>query len=132
MEYLKSNTYYEDIETAIRYTIGFRFFFKKKVLVLGASGLIGSFITDCFLYANKSLGAEITIYAASRDIEQLRKRFGDNVEGDLYLIQVDVTTINLEETFDYIIHAAGYGHPGAFREMPAEVLLSNVVGTWKV
>ena len=132
MKYMQNKIYHADVEMAVMHTGRFELFFHKKVLVLGASGLIGSFITDCFLYANESMGAGITVYAVSRDIEQLKRRFEDKGGKRLELAEADITSMNFEETFDYIIHAAGYGHPGAFRENPVEVLLASVVGTWKV
>ncbi len=75
MKYLENEAYCSDIKKTIEHSVDFSAFFNKKVLILGASGLIGSFITDCFLYANKMLNAEIMIYAVSRNIEQLKKRF---------------------------------------------------------
>lgn len=132
MRYLASGAYRDDVETAIRHTINFDLFKGRKILVLGASGLIGSFITDCFLYANENLDAGITIYAVSRNKVQLSSRFGDGHGGCLHFVEADVTAMSMEEPFDYIIHAAGYGHPQAFRETPVEVLLSNVTGTERV
>lgn len=129
MRYLKSETYRKDIETAIKHTIGFDVFSGKSVLILGASGLIGSFITDCFIYANEYLGTEIKVHVVSRNIERLEERFGNDIKGYLNFIKADVTTMDIKFPFDYMIHGASYGHPTAFREMPVEVLLSNVIGT---
>lgn len=72
------------------------------------------------------------IYAAARDLGRLRGRFGNPCDGSLNFIEADVTAMKLEESFDYIIHGAGYGHPAAFRETPAEVLVGSVAGTQKV
>ncbi|HBV83793.1 MAG TPA: hypothetical protein DEB74_13610 [Lachnospiraceae bacterium] len=132
MKYLENEAYCSDIKKTIEHSVDFSAFFNKKVLILGASGLIGSFITDCFLYANKMLNAEIMIYAVSRNIEQLKKRFEGSSGNNFNLIQADVCSLNNKLSVDYIIHAASYGHPQAFRETPVEVLLSNVLGTHKV
>lgn len=132
MRYLNNELYCKDIKTTIKYIIGFKDFYKKSVLVLGASGLIGSFIVDCFIYANKIYDAEITIYAVSRNKKQLQERFGSDYDKYLNIIETDVTTMNFEIPVNYIIHAASYGHPKAFTRTPVEVLLSNVVGTQKV
>lgn len=132
MRYLNSKTYREDVQMAVEHTIGFENFQNKSILILGASGLIGSFITDCFLYADENLNAGITVYAVSRNMAVLKDRFGDGYGSCLNLVEADVTTMEIKEPFHYIIHAASYGHPKAFREMPVEVLLSNVIGTQKV
>lgn len=128
MNYLENEIYRQDVETAIEHTIDFKCFYKKSILILGASGLIGSFITDCFIYANKTLNAGITVYAASRSIQQLKERFGEDDKEWLSFIEADVSSDNIKLSVDYIIHAASYGHPRAFRETPVEVLLSNVIG----
>lgn len=128
MKYSDVEKYRKDVETAIEHTVDFADLYHKRVLILGASGLLGSFMVDCLLWANKLHNAEITIYAVSRDREQLNRRFGSDHKKYLHLIEADVMTMEIPLSFDYIIHAAGYGHPGAFREIPAEVLLSGVVG----
>lgn len=128
MRYSDIERYQKDVETAIGHTVGFTDFYHKRVLILGASGLLGSFMVDCLLCANKLYNAEITIYAVSRSREQLYRRFGSDHEKYLHLLEADVMTMEIPLSFDYIIHAAGYGYPGAFREIPAEVLLSGVVG----
>ncbi|MDE5938063.1 MAG: NAD-dependent epimerase/dehydratase family protein [Lachnospiraceae bacterium] len=132
MGYLECGAYREDVAAAVRHTVNFEKFHNKKVLVLGASGLIGSFMTDCFLYANEEFSAGITIYAASRNRERLISRFGDGHVENLHFVEADVTDMDMEEPFDYMIHAASYGHPQAFRETPVEVLLSNVIGTDRI
>lgn len=132
MKYLDNRAYCDDVETALRHTVHFDLLKNKRILVLGATGLIGSFLVDCFLYANENLHAEISIYAVSRNLERLQERFGNAQNEQLHFIEADVTTIGTEFSFDYIIHAASYGHPKAFREIPVEVLLSNVTGTHRV
>lgn len=131
MKYLECKVYREDVETAIRHTVNFEKFKKKKILLLGASGLLGSFMADCFLYANEKLGAENILYAASRSRQQLIERFGEEKK-ELQFLDADVIGLDITEPFDYVVHLAGYGHPRAFRETPVEVLLTNVVGTDKV
>ena len=76
MRYMGSETYCRDIESAIRQTMDFYKYYGKKVLITGASGLIGSFITECFLYANENFDARIIVYAAGRSKDRLGIRFG--------------------------------------------------------
>ena len=88
-------------------------------MITGASGLIGSFIADVLLQAGSC------VFVAGRNKATLNERFpGANV------LQYDLANeIEFDESFDYIIHAAGYGHPAAFREDPVGVLLNSVNGT---
>lgn len=132
MRYLDNEVYRGDIKKTIEHVAGFERIYQKSVLILGASGLLGSFITDCFLYANEEFHAGIVIYAVSRSREQLEVRLGSGCKTCLHLIEADVITSDIEVTADYIIDTAGYGHPRAFRETPVEVLLSNVIGLHKV
>lgn len=129
MRFLDNEIYRGDVGTAVRNVPGFDLLKNKKILVLGAAGLIGSFLTDCFLYANEYFDAGITIYAMGRSRERLEKRFGHGCCGGLQFMEADITDMSADICVDYIINAAGYGHPKAFRKMPAEVLLSNVIGT---
>lgn len=129
MEYLDSRAYCQDVKTAVEHIVGFDAFCGKRILILGASGLIGAFITDCFLYANQNLNSKTELWAVCRNGRHLKERFGSEDGSGLNYMEADVGTMHIEMPFDYIIHAASYGHPKAFREMPAEVLLSNVTGT---
>lgn len=132
MRYLECEPYRNDVETAVKHTVKFDLFKNKAVLVLGATGLIGSFITDCFLYANEQFHAGIDVYAVSRKAERLKKRFGDGGNGRLKFIEADVMSMDMDIPCDYIIHAASCGYPKAFREIPVEVFLSNVIGIYKI
>ena len=132
MNYLKSKTYCSHIEKALRHTLDIESLFGKSVLILGASGLIGSFLTDCLIYVNETRGAEISLYVVSRKIERLEKRFGEEKRPYLHFIEGDVCNLKTDQVFDIIIQGAGYGHPKAFREIPVEVLLANVIGTQRV
>lgn len=132
MRYLEHKTYREDMEAIMAHTPGFERLQGKKILILGATGLIGAALTDCLRYASAAYGMEICVYAASRHIKQLWQRFGEPDGKSLSFIETDVSGLKSPGSFDYIIHGAGYGHPGAFVEKPVEVLLSNVQGVQKV
>ena len=48
----------------------------KRVLITGATGMIGSFLVETLSFLNESRGAGIEIYAAGRSDARLRERFG--------------------------------------------------------
>ena len=95
---------------------------KKKILITGANGLIGSYLT---LYL-QSIGAEV--YALSRSMEKLHKCFG-SISG-IHFIEQDLNIpFHTDIEFDYIIHAASNAHPLAFSSDPVGTMQTNLIGT---
>lgn len=131
MGYLDNELYLTDIVKTIEQTKNFDYFNNKSILVLGATGLIGSFLTDCLLHVNRMKNTNIHIYAVSRNRKRLEERFGEESE-HLHFIEGDVTTLEVSTPVDAIIHAASYAYPKAFREKPVETMLSNMFGTYRV
>lgn len=124
-----SATYQQDLLTAIDATRGIEKLNGCRVMVTGATGLIGSFVVDTLLTLNRTRKAGIHVYALGRSEKRLRERF-DGVNGEyLHFVEQDV---NCEPTFDfavdYIIHAASNAYPAAFAEDPVGTILSNVLG----
>ncbi len=131
MKYLENEIYRRDIEKTILGMPGFEHFYGKRIWILGASGLIGSYMVDCFLLANQLRNAQIDITAVSRNRAHLSERFGS---GKKYLhnMEADISTMDIPDEVDYIIHAASYSYPAAFRTAPVEVMLSNFAGTAQI
>ena len=100
----------------------------KSTLITGANGLIGSYIVDFLDYLNTKYNKNIKIYALSRSINKLKKRF-KNTE-TVKLIEQDLNDIlNIDFSCDYIIHAASNAHPLAFSLEPATTMKTNFIGT---
>ena len=132
--YGKSETYQRDLENALRGTIHIEVLFHKSILITGATGLIGSFLTDLLLYANRTRDAGVRIFALARDERRLRGRFGSATDAEgLHLLVQDVTEPpRLPEPVDYMIHAAGDGYPAAFRTHPVETMMPALFGTYRL
>ena len=100
-----------------------------RVLVTGASGLIGSCLVDLLLLAN-NYGRNFIVYALGRNKEKLKKRFSAfEGSGSLHFVEQDVQVpLDSNMQFDYIVHGASNADPRNYALYPAETMLVNVVG----
>ena len=67
MSLLDSKTYLEDLHTAVGAAKGLDRLSGATVLITGATGLIGSFVADMLLAANREAGLHVRVLAAGRD-----------------------------------------------------------------
>lgn len=103
----------------------------KSILITGATGLIGSALTDVLCCADSHGLAHMEIYAASRRIEQLQQRF--RAWETLHIIKYDAAEEpQWENGFDYVIHCAGNAHPNEFGKAPVETLMDSVLGVYNL
>ncbi len=99
----------------------------KRVLVTGASGLIGIYMICCLKQIAKE--NNITIEAMIRN--KIEKNFENIFEG-VKIITADITdnsTFDYLPIYDVIIHAAGYGQPGKFLEDKIKTITLNTTST---
>ena len=101
-----------------------------KILVTGASGLIGSSLVTLLTEANRSLGAHFTVYALGRNAEKLRRCFGDSPS--VFCVAQNIADPIEIEDLDYIVHAASLADPVSYASFPAETILTNVQGAASV
>lgn len=114
-------SYSESIKTAAKQYD----FSNKKILITGASGLVGSCIIDILKECNALNNSGITIYALGRNRERLLKRFGS----DVICIEQDIRNpLNASDEYDYIIHAASNADPLRYAVEPVETILTNIEG----
>lgn len=125
-----SKTYEKDLIQAIAQTINFEKIFNKTIMITGASGLIGSYLVDVLLCANRISSAGLVIIAVGRNLHRLQERFSSVKTNALIYLEQDVNeTIQADFEIDYIIHAAGNAFPAAFNADPVGTMLSNIIGT---
>ena len=130
MNFYKSKNYEKDIEIAVKATVGLEKLFNSSVLIAGGSGLIGSFMADMLLYANKNMNANINVYAMDLSMERLKSRY-EGIETDkLHFVEHNVNELpDFDFSVDYIIHAASPAFPAAFNSDPVGTIMSNILGT---
>ena len=101
-----------------------------SVLITGASGMLGSCVTDMLLYMNERYGMNMQVYLAGRNTARIEKRF-DGCRGKSYLhiLSWDATgEQGLNLSADYIIHAASNADPVMFADCPVDTFLANITG----
>jgi nucleoside-diphosphate-sugar epimerase len=125
-----SCTYIEDLNDSLRGVGGIERLKNSRILITGATGLIGSYIVDMLLQYNKNENAGITVYALGRNTNRLEERFSGIKSESLVFVEHDVNTEpSFDFAVDYIIHAASNAYPAVFNTDPVGTVLSNIVGT---
>lgn len=106
----------------------------KKLLVVGATGLIGTFLIDVLSNLNRSENANIYITAVGRNKEKLQSLFSAYLNQDGFkIIPHDIKEpLSDYGNFDYIINAASNTHPVAYSTDPVGTITTNVFGTYNL
>lgn len=120
-------------KTAMRFLpqiIGKEGLINQRILVTGASGLIGSSVIDLLVYLNEHENFGIEIYAAVRNVHAAKKRFRSCFgKPYFHLVSYDAEqAVAFPFDVDFIIQAASAADPAAISSRPAEALMSNVYG----
>ena len=117
-EEVSSNPFYSNIKNT-------------SFLVTGATGMLASYIVHLLAYLSKEKKQKIEIYALVRDQKKAKTYFEDYVGESFFhiLIQDVCEKIDLSESVDYIIHAAGNASPYAIEHNPTDLIKANLLGT---
>lgn len=103
-----------------------------KILITGATGLIGFTLINTLMCANAKYNLNLKIIALARDKKRAEKRLGEKVI-DSGLINLVIGTVELlpeiDEPIDYIIHGASQTASKMFITQPVETILTAVDGT---
>ena len=94
----------------------------KKILITGATGLIGSVMIKCILELNRKRHLGIKIFAVVRNIEKANLVLGLS-RNNLLFLQMDLKDLNAKsigQQVDYVIHLASPTEGRFMEENPVE------------
>ncbi|MDO4493093.1 MAG: NAD-dependent epimerase/dehydratase family protein [Clostridia bacterium] len=102
----------------------------KTVLITGGTGLIGAALIRSLIAFNRTGKHDpVHILALVRDTEKASRMFPEGTESGLSLLRGDVRApLFLDETVDYVVHAAGETASRSFVDNPVEVLETTISG----
>ena len=118
-----SDLYKEDIKSILRFHCNWDVLRNKKILITGATGLIGIPLVDMFILLNKEFSLNLHLYLVSRHNQKSTNDFVNYINHDIS------QPLNIPDKFDYIIHAASNTHPLQYSANPIETITTNVYGT---
>lgn len=116
--------YLRDVDRAIQALPDVQKLRSARILITGATGLVGAFLTDCLLALSDQNALDLRLYALCRNAARAKERFGERVNA----IAADVSEETALPECDYIIHAASNAHPKAFSADPVGTMLANILG----
>jgi nucleoside-diphosphate-sugar epimerase len=101
-----------------------------KILLLGASGLIGTYFSYFFYYLNTEFqfGIEADLYTKHAVEPGSRLAFLLENKGLHFFTHDASQPIIYEKQYDFMIHGAGYSSPAFFLEDPIKTIDLNYIG----
>lgn len=131
MKLYENELYREDIEAAAGAALPWDKLAGKSVLLSGATGLIGSFLTDVIMTLN-ARGLNCRVYALSRDAARAAARFAH--WQDIEWLQCIASDINRPlirpelGKVDFVLHLASNTHPLQYATDPIGTITTNIIG----
>jgi UDP-glucuronate decarboxylase len=134
MKHRKQQILTRDIEQIVEKDLGWATFSGQRIVVTGASGFIGGYLTRTLLALNArpEFNLPVKVVGVVRNLEYARTKLDDVItDANLELLEWDLTRIAIPTLgeCDYILHAASLASPKFYVNQPASTLLPNTVGT---
>ena len=125
----QNNLYMEDV---VNMDIPWEKLKDKRIMISGATGLIGSFLIDVILENNIINKLNCMVYALSRNTEKAKIRFSKySNDPHLIFIPYDVKNPFIQDnlkTIHYVLHLASNTHPLQYSTDPIGTITTNIIG----
>ena len=103
----------------------------KRVLITGASGMIGSTLIRALMEYNREKNGNIQVVGLSRNLETAKVQLQDIMDMPKFTyVSTDINCpLGDMGYFDYMIHCASNTHPRQYSGDPIGTIMTNVLGT---
>lgn len=128
-EMIKSSLYLEDLDRIANMDLPWEKLEGKSLLLTGATGMIGSFMTDLLMLRNKKYDTGLQLFGVTRSEDRARQLEAEYGNDGFHALLWDVEKEPaFTGYFDYMIHGASNTHPLAYATDPVGTIRSNVLG----
>ena len=126
--------YVDDLEYIAQLELPWNQLKDTRILITGASGMIGTFLVDALLYKSNKENLNIRIYASGRNGVRAKERFKEywNQNNFIFMEQDVNAPFDMDEKADYIFHCASNTHPKQYSTDPIGTIMTNILGTKNV
>ncbi len=124
--------YVEDVKNVSRLDLPWDKLANRRVMISGATGMIGSFLIDVIFAKNNGEDLNCTVFALGRDEERAKRRFVNYYSDPNFVFlhyDVNYPLVGVGyDKVDYIIHLASNTHPLQYSTDPIGTITTNVIG----
>ena len=106
----------------------FHFLRHQRILITGATGLIGSMFIKLLILANETHDLDLSVIGHVRSHEKAKNIFGEYLDNKS-LALVDGSLESIDVPCDYILHGAAPTQSKFFVEHPVETIRTSIYGT---
>ena len=128
----ENSLYREDVRAVSECALQWGKMKNKSILLAGATGLLGSFLTDVILAKNKTEELNCKVYALGRSEKELKSRFSRYIGNPLLIcIPHDINQPFARDDIgrmDYVIDLASNTHPVQYATDPIGTITTNIIG----
>ena len=135
MNLYSNEMYMEDVLYVASLDLPWHILQKKYLMLSGATGMIGSFLTDVIMEKNRK-GLNCKVYALVRNMEKAQDRFSKYLNDPrLAFISYDAMFPLVRDDIgnvDYLLHLASNTHPIQYATDPIGTITTNVIGAYNL